>query len=163
MNLDPGARARVVLFVGSGPMKDVFDKREKQRRYLVVLAWLGLLLYVAFVPGSGVDGLYQCPFHVMTGFDCPGCGMTRASIHAVQLDFWESVSYHPFGVVFVIGLTLLALLRSAELIKGGPIDFGPLEPSKKLKSRLWLAVLVVAMAFGIGRLLLEIAGILTPL
>lgn len=129
----------------------------------MVLAWLGMLAYVFIVPGSPVDGLYACPFNALTGYDCPGCGMTRASVLAVKLDVAQSVRYNPFGVVFVLGLTVLALFRGAELIVGRPIEVEALRLSKSVRNRLWLALLVIAMGFGVGRLALELAGILTPL
>lgn len=140
-----------------------FDKKERRRRYLVVGAWLAMVVYIALVPGSGVDGLYQCPFNALTGYDCPGCGMTRASIHAFHFEFADSLAYNPFGIPFVVGFTLLAGFRGAELLRGGPITIDFLDFDKKTRNRIWFAVLVVAMTFGIGRLVLEIAGILTPL
>lgn len=33
----------------------------------------------------------KCVFHKVTGLDCPGCGMTRASIAIVKFKFIESI------------------------------------------------------------------------
>jgi hypothetical protein len=89
--------------------------------------------------------------------------MTRASVHAVRFELAESVRYHPFGVVFVVSLTAVALFRLAELVRGRSIHVGLIERVRPYSDKIWIGVLVVAGAFGFGRLALEIAGILTPL
>ncbi len=38
---------------------------------------------------------YRCPIKLITGKDCPGCGMTRAIIAALRFDFSAAFSYHP--------------------------------------------------------------------
>ncbi len=130
---------------------------------LVVGLWLGMLFYAAFVAGSSADGFYQCPFHWLTGFDCPGCGMTRASVHVLHLEVVESFRYHPFGIVFVVGFTALAMFRLAELIAGRPLAGEFFERTKSVRQKVWFSLMVLALIFGFGRLALEIAGILTPL
>ena len=41
-----------------------------------------------------------CIFRLMTGIPCPGCGMTRAWLAALRLDFAAAFAYHPlFWVV----------------------------------------------------------------
>ena len=47
-----------------------------------------------------------CPFHAITGLDCPGCGMTRAMISLGQLKFGAAVGYNPFSVPLFILMTL---------------------------------------------------------
>ena len=36
-----------------------------------------------------------CLFNRFLGFPCPGCGMTRAVLSAIKLDFAAAFSYHP--------------------------------------------------------------------
>ena len=36
-----------------------------------------------------------CIFRLMTGIPCPGCGMTRAWLAALRLDFSAAIAYHP--------------------------------------------------------------------
>ena len=39
-----------------------------------------------------------CPFHVITGMACPGCGMTRAFLTLGQLKLQEAIALNPFSV-----------------------------------------------------------------
>ena len=39
-----------------------------------------------------------CPFHAVTGLECPGCGMTRAMISLGQLKLEEAVKYNIFSL-----------------------------------------------------------------
>jgi len=39
-----------------------------------------------------------CPFHVITGMACPGCGMTRAFLTIGQLKLQQAVTLNPFSI-----------------------------------------------------------------
>ncbi len=51
---------------------------------VLFVAWLALYL---------LD--IGCVFRLMTGIPCPGCGMTRAWLAALRLDFAAAFAYHP--------------------------------------------------------------------
>ena len=40
-------------------------------------------------------GIYKCPIKTIFGINCPSCGMTRAFIAAIKLDFRSAFQYHP--------------------------------------------------------------------
>ena len=46
-----------------------------------------------------------CPFRFFFGISCPGCGMTRALLAALHLDFAAALSFHP--LFFLLPLFLL--------------------------------------------------------
>jgi len=59
-----------------------------------------------------------CPFKMLTGFPCPGCGITKSLVYFYQGDLHKSLSYHilgPFVVVFCV-VTIVVLVT--ELITG---------------------------------------------
>lgn len=62
-----------------------------------------------------------CVFRHVTGLPCPTCGMTRAWLSALRLDFGAAFSYHPmFWVVpplVLFGVYDGALFKSARLNK----------------------------------------------
>ena len=47
-----------------------------------------------------------CPFRFFFGISCPGCGMTRALLAALHLDFAAAFSYHP--LFFLLPFFLLS-------------------------------------------------------
>ncbi len=47
-----------------------------------------------------------CPFHAVTGLECPGCGMTRAMISLGQLKFGAAVGYNLFSMPLFILMML---------------------------------------------------------
>ena len=47
-----------------------------------------------------------CPFHAITGLECPGCGMTRAMISLGQLKFSAAVGYNLFSMPLFILMIL---------------------------------------------------------
>ena len=62
--------------------------------------------------------LTGCPIYRLTGIPCPGCGMTRALLRLLSLDFAGAWYYHP--LVFVIPLAILYLIhRKACKLPGG--------------------------------------------
>lgn len=72
-----------------------------------------------------------CPMVLLTGFPCPGCGLTRAGVHVLRLEFAAAWRIHPF-IFAVIGL---AAVFAAEryLLK-----------SKEMKATMRCAVAIIA-------------------
>ena len=68
--------------------------------WLAVLALLAAMLL--FMQLLGIT----CPIKHLTGISCPGCGMTRACLSALRLDFSAAFAYHPLWV----SLPLVAVL-----------------------------------------------------
>lgn len=62
---------------------------------VLFVAWLALYL---------LD--IGCVFRLMTGIPCPGCGMTRAWLAALRLDFAAAFAYHPLFWVVPIAFAL---------------------------------------------------------
>ena len=52
-------------------------------------AMLALIVIVSFLLQ------HQCLIRRLTGVICPSCGMSRAWLSALQLDFSQAVYYHP--------------------------------------------------------------------
>jgi hypothetical protein len=46
-----------------------------------------------------------CPLKLLTGFACPGCGITKSLVYCYEGDLYKSLYYHilgPFVIVFCI-------------------------------------------------------------
>jgi len=53
-------------------------------------------------------GLPACMFLKLTGFPCPGCGLTTSFAHAARLNFYDAFLAQPFGLI-AFCLTLLSI------------------------------------------------------
>lgn len=65
-----------------------------------------------------------CPFKMLTGFPCPGCGITKSLVYLYQGNIYKSMSYHvlgPFVVLFCIVtvfVLILELITKKEYLNG---------------------------------------------
>lgn len=50
---------------------------------------------------------YKCPFKMITGIDCPGCGLTRAFFCILLCDFSAAVQYYPLSPLIFSELVYL--------------------------------------------------------
>lgn len=72
-----------------------------------------------------------CPFKMLTGFPCPGCGITKSLVYFYEGNIWKSLSYHifgPFVIVFCV-LTIGVLLTE---LKTGKEYFNSILYNKKV-------------------------------
>ena len=75
-------------------MKLLFDD-IKSARWAIIL----IIAYFAFLK----DKIHSiCPLVIVTGYPCPGCGMTRAALCLLKLDFEGAWEMHPFIYAMVI-------------------------------------------------------------
>ena len=52
-----------------------------------------------------------CPIKFVTGVSCPGCGMTRACLSALRLDFADAFYYHPLWIGLIPASVALLYLH----------------------------------------------------
>ncbi len=78
---------------------------SKHKAWLVPTALVTLLYLTMFLIGI------SCPIKFLSGISCPGCGMTRACLSALRLDFEGAFRYHPLWVAVLPALLLLLLIR----------------------------------------------------
>lgn len=91
-----------------------------------VLAWLdswpgrviaagSLLLSALLSPAWMAQSDVLCPFRLLTGLLCPGCGLTHAFVHLTHGDLGLAFDHHPFGplvyAVFVVTVGWAVLHR----------------------------------------------------
>ena len=62
-----------------------------------------------------------CVFYHMTGLPCPGCGMTRAYLAALRLDFSEAFRMHPLWPV-TVPLIILSLWKNGRIFRSGRVN-----------------------------------------
>ena len=92
------------------------------RRSTVIAIWSVLLAGSAylFMFEPGKTGLFPvCLFRFLTGYQCPGCGSTRAMHQLLHGHFVAAFELNPFFLV-AIPFLLYALIRySVVVMRGG--------------------------------------------
>ncbi|MBO5273467.1 MAG: DUF2752 domain-containing protein [Clostridia bacterium] len=64
--------------------------------------------------------LWRCPLRYFFGIACPGCGMTRALLAALRLDFAGAFTLHPLWWIVPFGALMLTVqaVRYRSLKRG---------------------------------------------
>lgn len=78
--------------------KGIIIKMKKTNRFTIGILTVTLLIGI-FLIGINIYNIitvgYVCIFRRITGYPCPGCGMSRACLAALQFKFDEAFEYHP--------------------------------------------------------------------
>lgn len=85
---------------------------------LIAFALLGLLILLAYLTGFGC--LWQRLFSV----PCPGCGMTRAWLAVLRLDFSAALSFHP--MFWSVPLLFIYILWDGEPFRNALLNILPI-------------------------------------
>jgi hypothetical protein len=57
-----------------------------------------------------------CPFKMLTGFPCPGCGITKSLVYFYEGEINKSLYYHVLGPFVVVFCVITVLVLSFEII-----------------------------------------------
>ncbi len=89
-------------------------------RLTPIFIGLSILILLFFLPENlFVSNISQCLHKQLFGFDCPGCGLTRAIYYLIHLEYRRALNFN-VTVVFVLPLMIgetLYRLCPIELIK----------------------------------------------
>jgi len=86
---------------------------------LLVLAVVHATGILPFGTLAGVLPVF-CPFELLTGIPCPGCGMTRALRLAFRGNIWASFGMNPLMYLIGIPLCLWLLVWVSRRLGGRP-------------------------------------------
>lgn len=79
-----------------------------------------------------------CPIKALTGISCPGCGMTRAVISVINMNFGDAYYYHP---LFFIAPIMFLLFLFDHLIP------------PKIKKIIWVVITILFLLVYFYRLI----------
>jgi hypothetical protein len=83
----------------------------KAKAFVLALFPLILILLPANAFDKGPD---ICLFTILSGYHCWGCGLTRACMHMIHLDFVTAEAYN--RMVFIV-LPMLCIMLAAEFVR----------------------------------------------
>jgi hypothetical protein len=114
-------------------------KNLKNKIIIIVL----LIFYSIFVELTHIA--IPCPIHRLTGFYCPGCGVSRMLLSIIKLDFKKAFSYNqllfillPFGIFLFIESIISDIKNRTPLYK-------------KINNIVWYILIAILLIYGVLR------------
>lgn len=106
-----------------------------------------LLIFVAYYIINKYTGIYiPCMFHEITGYKCPGCGITHLLFDLVNFRFVEAFKdnpllfiYLPFIIAYYIYMTYLYIYNKKDKI------------IVKIPDYIWGILIAITIIYGIVR------------
>jgi hypothetical protein len=87
----------------------------------------------------------QCPLYQMTGFACPGCGLTRGFHALFHGDVLTALDYNALLPFYALFFAYLAASMFAVAVRGHGFTFKPFQP------KIVYGFLVVSIVFAVVR------------
>ena len=88
---------------------------KKYVKLLIPLTLIAAVYIIFHVVGIG------CPIKFVTGISCPGCGMSRACLWLLALDFSTAFYFHPLYWLVPL-FPILYILRETKVLPKKPYD-----------------------------------------
>ena len=114
-------------------------KHFKMKLILILISFL--IIY--FILSELLDVGIPCLFYEITGYYCPGCGITRLLFSLLKLDFYQAFRYNPLIFILII-ITVIYWLVKFILKKFMNISI-------EIPNYVYYILLVIVIIFGILR------------
>ena len=119
------------------------DARRRLGNVLYAIAGVAFMaaLYLVWAYDPSTAGFFpSCPIHALTGYNCPGCGATRATHALLHGDVAAAFAFNPLYVVAIPCVAAWYLLRG----------------QRRLSPPAVYALLAVVVSYGVLRNLVHV-------
>ena len=113
--------------------------------FVVAVAAFQLALTASGLPGWG------CPLLKLTGWPCPGCGLTRAVLALLHGEWKKSLTLHAFAPILLAALALIGI--ASFLPQQQRQRFADTVENIEKRTRLSAVLLIGLVAYWLVRLL----------
>lgn len=100
-------------------IKDTINITSKIKIYGIIGALITLIVPFFLMLFNGNNHLETdqsfCPFKMLTGLPCAGCGITKSMVYLYEGDLLKSLYYHLLGPFLVLFCIIIILALSHEL------------------------------------------------
>ena len=114
----------------------------KKNKYILIALLIGLIYYII---GNTFNIYIPCVFNELTGFYCPGCGVTRMINSLVKLDFYQAFRYNqllfilmPVFIFYLVDYIYKSIKNKKTLLYKTP-------------NYIWYIIVALLVIFGIIR------------
>jgi hypothetical protein len=121
---------------------------------LAVACGAALCASAALEPSEVRAGPVVCPFRMVTGLPCPGCGMTRAWVLLAHGRPDAAMLANPFVLLVMPAAVLWVLVTLSALVRRRPAP----DPAKLMRSAALRTVACGWLAFAVVRLIAVLTG-----
>ena len=129
-----------------------WSRQYKDRNVAIVWSRINAILAVIVVISvlwclwqfpATVQGVYpRCPFYLLTGYYCPGCGSLRSISALLHGHFLHAFKYNPLCILAVPLLVVWSFERIRHTILGGPKR----DPALSVPALRYLWILILGFA-----------------
>lgn len=98
-------------------------KRTIRVLWILLGAALFMVAYLLFWSYTGIG--FFCPVKRLSGLDCPGCGITRALLSLLKLDFAAMLSANLFSPLIVLYAAYVFFYVAIVYIRTGKYEVMP--------------------------------------
>lgn len=132
-------------------MKNYVDLKKVKLSLFValVLTLLGFVYLLLIDLGISIP----CFFYKLTGFYCPGCGITRMFLSMLCLDFYQAFRFNPFLFILLPFFLILGIFQYKRWLFNQKYVVIP--------NFVWNSLLIITILYGILRNL-DIFSFLAP-
>jgi len=101
------------------------------------------------IPASRLPATSLCPFRILTGFPCPGCGLTHAFCDISHGHFKKAWQANPFGFLFY-ALAIVFVAWPWLLVRFPGIELA----IRRTRALVWAPALLMAgmWVYDVGRI-----------
>lgn len=103
------------------------QEKRSAESVLYKLGWISIAIMIIGIVGLKVCPAFfaswaiPCPFHMLTGYYCPGCGGTRAVKYFLSGRILKSFYYHPLVPYLGIGGAIFMVTHTLERVTKGSL------------------------------------------
>ena len=125
-------------------MKTILAFNRKKLLFSVFVFILGVIALLLFLFLNHTYSFYiPCFFYKITGFYCPGCGITRMFLSLLQFDFYQAFRWNPFLFLLIPFFSIYGFIYYYHWLYNKKIP--------KLHDVVWNILLILAILFMILR------------
>ena len=120
---------------------------KKRKKRIIIRDIVIIVLLVGYYFFNKYTGIYiPCIFHEITGYKCPGCGITHLVFALLKLNFKEAFTsnplvfiYMPFIIVYFVYYDYLYVYQKKDKI------------ICKIPNWVWIILIIITLGYGVVR------------
>jgi Protein of unknown function (DUF2752) len=87
-----------------------------RRHAWLILLGLSVMFCLSVLWRPSDNGIILCPFRALTGYPCPGCGMTRAFSALAHGEPLRAILYNPLSPILFVAAILVWMSAAATIL-----------------------------------------------